>query len=269
MKTSPGIGQLAAALSVARGKMRPIPKDKTARVPMKAGGSYSYNYADLSSILDIVTPELAAAGLAIMQPATANGSHVTVNTILAHSSGEWLSEELSLEAAGTRPQDIGAAYTYARRYAVIGVLSLAPDEDVDGEVEAEHVPRFAKIDHPPVRSQDQATAATAPPDAGEVSPFTGMGPEAPGAPAPTQAPVQAPPAATQAVPSDLPPKVMPAIRVRADRLVKSGACTAQGFLPWASKVLGWNVTGLSKLCINDLEKLEAAHRAPAQTAAAS
>ena len=235
MKTSPTIGALVAALAVARGKMRPIPKDKTARVPMKAGGSYSYDYADLSTILDIVTPELAAAGLAILQPATATGAHVTVTTVLAHSSGEWMSEELSLEAAGSRPQDIGAAYTYARRYAVIGMLSLAPDEDVDGDVEAEHAPRFVQRAQP---------AQAAPPDAGEASPFT-LSP--------------AVGAFTPARPAE--PKVTAVIRVRVDRLIKAGACTSSSFLPYASKILERPIAGLSALSINDLERIEKHHRA--------
>lgn len=134
MTKSETIGKLAEALAKAQGAFLPIEKTKSAKVRMKAGGEYEFDYADLHSVLMAVTPALTANGLALMQDAEAGqGAAVKVSTMLIHSSGEWIqSAPVSVPVEGTRPQEIGGAISYARRYALASLLSVAStDEDDD------------------------------------------------------------------------------------------------------------------------------------------
>jgi hypothetical protein len=81
-------GKLADALAKAQAEFKAIKKDKTAKVRMKAGGEYSYNYADLSSVIDATKEALSKNGLAIMQPVEFQGERLVLHTKLLHSSGE-------------------------------------------------------------------------------------------------------------------------------------------------------------------------------------
>ena len=138
METSEKIGSIAKALSLAQAEFGAIEKDKTATVPTKSGGKYSYTYADLASVLDATRKAMAAHGLTLLQPTTAEGQKVTVTTLLAHESGEWIRSSMVVSAVDDRPQSIGAAVTYARRYGITAMLGIAPEEeDRDANDDAE------------------------------------------------------------------------------------------------------------------------------------
>lgn len=126
------IGALYGALAEAQAAFDPVLATLEADVRMKAGGSYKYAYAPLVEVLRAVRPKLAEAGIAVMQfPFTRQGS-VLVRTRLGHKSGQWLENELAVAAVSVAPQDIGSAITYARRYALMSILGVAPDDDDDG-----------------------------------------------------------------------------------------------------------------------------------------
>lgn len=128
---SENFGELAKALATAQGAFKPVYKNRTAKIPMKAGGQYSYKYADLSDVMDAVKEALSANGLAIVQ--TTDG--ICLFTMLVHSSGQWLQGRVPLIwAEGGGPQQLGSALTYARRYGVCCLLGVVADEDDDGEV---------------------------------------------------------------------------------------------------------------------------------------
>jgi ERF superfamily len=132
MKTSESIKDISAALAKAQGAMGPVIKDKTAKVQMKAGGAYSFDYADLASVLDVVRPALAANGIAIVQTPSVHEGQVVVETRLAHASGEWMESALSTKAEDLSPQKIGSAITYLRRYSLSCMVGVASEEDDDG-----------------------------------------------------------------------------------------------------------------------------------------
>jgi septal ring-binding cell division protein DamX len=124
VRMSPTIGKLAEALVKAQAEMEGAAKDAT-------NPHYRSKYADLASIRDASRPT-AKYGIAILQPTRAEGPHVTVTTMLIHTSGEWISEELTLTAGQNTPQAVGSAITYGRRYGLAAMVGIAPEDD-DGE----------------------------------------------------------------------------------------------------------------------------------------
>src|SRR6187399_1930743 len=88
---STSIAALAAALAKAQTEIAPAAKDKE-------NPFFHSRYADLASTWDACRGPLTRNGLAILQPVKADGARVTVTTILAHASGEWMQEALTLTA---------------------------------------------------------------------------------------------------------------------------------------------------------------------------
>lgn len=133
MKTSESVKEIAAALAAAQAEMGRVIKDKTAKVQTKIGGGYSFDYADLPSMLDVVKPALAKHNIALVQAAEVPDGVLRLDTRLLHSSGEWIESSLSMKPDDTSPQKIGSAITYARRYALGCMVGVAAeDEDDDG-----------------------------------------------------------------------------------------------------------------------------------------
>lgn len=126
---SPSIAELAKALVKAQGEFQAIVKDKTAKV-----GQYSYNYADLASVLGAVVPVLCKNGLALSQITRWDSDKLvmSLDTRLLHTSGEWISGTYPLPTAA-KPQEMGSAITYARRYSVTAILGIATEDDDDGQ----------------------------------------------------------------------------------------------------------------------------------------
>lgn len=136
MERSDSIKELTAALAKAQSAFLPVKQTEKVDYPT-ASGRKSYKYAPLSNVLDACRKALSDNGLAIMQPTKMSsshlieGEHLVVETLLAHSSGEWIKSEISIEAKAKDPQSIGSALTYARRYALSALLGIASEEDDD------------------------------------------------------------------------------------------------------------------------------------------
>lgn len=126
------IGELAKALVKAQSQFEAIKKGKTADIPIKSGGSYSYAYADFGSIVQTVLPVLKENGLAYTQFPSAINELPALTTTLLHESGEWISETMLLHIAKDDAQGQGSAITYARRYALSAVLGIVTEVDDDG-----------------------------------------------------------------------------------------------------------------------------------------
>jgi hypothetical protein len=124
VRMSPTVGKLGADLAKAQAEMEGAAKDAT-------NPHFRSKYADLASIRDACRP-LAKFGIAFLQPTRAEGPHVTVTTLLLHSSGEWISADLTLTAGQNTPQAVGSAITYGRRYGLAAMVGIAPEDD-DGE----------------------------------------------------------------------------------------------------------------------------------------
>jgi hypothetical protein len=129
MNRSESIKSLAAALAKAQAEFPSIPRDKTVQVKTKSGGTYTFAYAPLDTIMEKIRPALKANGLAFMQ--SLNGESLT--TTLLHTSGEWLATDaMPIRAVDSGPQALGSAITYARRYALTALLGLVTEDDDDG-----------------------------------------------------------------------------------------------------------------------------------------
>ncbi len=135
MLKSESINELAAALAVAQGQIENAAKDSD-------NPFFKSKYADLASIRDAIRKPFADNGLCVMQPVSVDGPKVTVTTILAHSSGQWVSSDLAMTAQRQvqggawekidTPQAVGSAIAYARRYALAAIAAVATEDD-DGE----------------------------------------------------------------------------------------------------------------------------------------
>lgn len=129
---SPSIANIALALSKIQGTVGLIPKGKTATVSMKSGGSFKYSYADLADIWDGIRVPLMKNELAISQVFVKEGEKAYLQTILIHSSGEWIRSILELDSH-EKIQELGSEITYLRRYGISSILGIAADEDEDGQ----------------------------------------------------------------------------------------------------------------------------------------
>lgn len=139
MDRSTEINELAAAFAAAQGEIENVERTHTAKIQMKAGGSYSYSYSDLSDILGLARPILSRHGLCITGQPTRNGKEVSFAPLLLHSSGQYIQyDALVLEAAATDPQSIGSTITYNRRYSIGSILNIASEADDDGNAGSGH-----------------------------------------------------------------------------------------------------------------------------------
>lgn len=117
------IGQLAAALAIAQGKITGALKDS-------ANPFFKSKYADLASVWDACRTHLSENGLAVIQvTSTGDNGAAVVTTTLAHKSGEWIKGTLALLPVKSDPQGMGSAYTYARRYALAAMVGVAQIDD--------------------------------------------------------------------------------------------------------------------------------------------
>jgi hypothetical protein len=125
MNRSEQINELATALAKAQGQMRPASKNA-------ANPHFRNRYADLASVVDALREPLSANGLSYTQLVGHSDGSVLVETVLMHSSGQWLSSELALRPAKADVQGVASAITYGRRYSLQAICGLASDDDDDG-----------------------------------------------------------------------------------------------------------------------------------------
>lgn len=135
--SSATIGALAGALAKAQGLIQGAVKDSE-------NPFFKSRYADLASVWDACRKPLSDNALAVIQLAKANEDGVTVTTILAHASGEWISEALTLPLKDQTPQAVGSALTYGRRYGLSAMVGIAPEDD---DAEAATAPSRGKISY--------------------------------------------------------------------------------------------------------------------------
>ena len=128
MNTSEHINEIATALARAQGEMGGALKDS-------ANPFFKSKYADLASVWDACCGPLSKNGLAIVQSPSADGTRVTVDTLLTHVSGQWMRGAVSVNAKEDSPQAVGSAITYLRRYALQSFAGVAPEDD---DAEAAH-----------------------------------------------------------------------------------------------------------------------------------
>lgn len=141
-QSSESITELSKAFVTALGEMNDIRKGREAKVPTKAGSSYTYKYADLADTIQSVRPTLAKNGLAVMQNvSTNNPDFVLVSTTILHTSGEWMTFEPLALPAGRTAQETGSAISYGRRYHLLASLGLAAEDDDGASASARRAPQ--------------------------------------------------------------------------------------------------------------------------------
>lgn len=125
---------LYAALAAAQAEMGPALKDST-------NPAFKSKYADLASVMSACMPALSKHGVAVLQPAFDDDTGRYVKTIFVHGdSGESVECRVPLIVAKNDMQGYGSAVTYARRYGLMGMAGIAPEDD-DGAAAAKAPPK--------------------------------------------------------------------------------------------------------------------------------
>jgi hypothetical protein len=117
--------ELSAALAVAQGAMK-------AATFNKINPHFKNRYADLAAVVDAIRGPLASNGLSYTQTTEIREGGFVLVTTLRHASGQWVASEYPLPA-GAKPQELGSALTYARRYSLSAIACIAADDDDDAE----------------------------------------------------------------------------------------------------------------------------------------
>jgi hypothetical protein len=136
-RSSETIGAIAGALAKAQSELANPEKSlvATIRSPFPRESDRTFRYASLSSGLDIVRKALGKHEIATVQTTSIDGDAglIRLTTMLAHSSGEWLSSDWPVcpVSETAAPHKMGAALTYARRYALFTLVGIAGEDDID------------------------------------------------------------------------------------------------------------------------------------------
>ena len=136
-RSSESIAALAAALAKAQSELSNPEKSLVATIgtDRPGEGARTFRYAPLSSGLDIVRKALGQQQIATVQATAIDAATGMINltTVLAHASGEWIASDWPVcrLADTAAPHRMGAALTYARRYALFTLVGIAGEDDLD------------------------------------------------------------------------------------------------------------------------------------------
>jgi hypothetical protein len=120
--TRPPIAELAAALCKAQAQMEGAKKDAT-------NPHFKNKYADLAAVWAAIREPLTSNGLSVVQLLRDVQNGIEVETILLHTSGQQIGSVLAMPASKNDAQGYGSAATYARRYALMALVGVAPEDD--------------------------------------------------------------------------------------------------------------------------------------------
>jgi hypothetical protein len=142
-RCSETIGTIAAALAKAQAELTNPEKSLVAVIRTDVTGGTaerSFRYAPLSSGLEIVRKTLSQQEIATVQTTAVDQAAgiITLTTVLAHASGEWIASDWPVCATSetATPHRMGAALTYARRYALFTLVGIAGEDDIDAAATA-------------------------------------------------------------------------------------------------------------------------------------
>ena len=136
-RSSETIGLIAGALAKAQVEIANPEKSLTAtiRSPFPREADRSFRYASLANGLDLVRKSLGKHEIASVQTTSIDEAAglIRLTTTLAHSSGEWVSSDWPVcpVSETAAPHRMGAALTYARRYALFTLVGIAGEDDLD------------------------------------------------------------------------------------------------------------------------------------------
>jgi len=125
MRTSETINELATAIAAAQGVLKNPPK-------LKTNPHFKSQYVDLSDGLTAIRECFGKHGLCFIQgTSVTEGNMIVLHTRISHKSGQWIESDYPVGGLG-RPQEMGSAMTYARRYALFSMVGVAGEDDDDG-----------------------------------------------------------------------------------------------------------------------------------------
>jgi hypothetical protein len=156
-QSSERIGTIAAALARAQAELANPEKTHTAviRSPFPREDDRTFRYASLASGLDIIRKTLSQQEIATVQTTRIEQAtgQIHLTSLLAHASGEWISSDWPVCASKDveAPHRMGAALTYARRYALFALVGIAGEDDLDAP---------DAIAPPPVATEPQVTSTS-------------------------------------------------------------------------------------------------------------
>ena len=136
-RSSESIGALAGALAKAQAELTNPLKSLTATIPaiFPRESEKTFRYAPLSAGLDLVRKCLSQQEIAVVQTTAVDkeAGLVQLTTVLAHSSGEWMSSDWPVcpVSETAAPRRMGTALTYARRYCLFSLVGIAGEDDID------------------------------------------------------------------------------------------------------------------------------------------
>jgi hypothetical protein len=154
--------ELAKALAKAQKEVKDLEKSATSKVRLKSGGEYSFDYVPLEAVLDEARRVLASNGISFQQHITRDDKGLCLFTELMHESGQ--SKVIPTPVIGnpTNMQEMGSLFTYAKRYAMLGILGIAGSDDIDANDTNEKNESFTVTQKDKVMQQPNNYAAKAP-----------------------------------------------------------------------------------------------------------
>src|SRR5499427_7740407 len=165
-RSSETIGTIAAALAKAQAQLVNPEKSLVGMIRSEGSGAdRAFRYAPLSSGLDIVRKTLSQHEIATVQTTAIDETTgiVRLSTVLAHASGEWIASDWPVCAISetAAPHRMGAALTYARRYALFTLVGIAGEDDLDA-------PDLSAPTTPSARTELNAGKTKGRPNSGQV-----------------------------------------------------------------------------------------------------
>ena len=122
MEKSEQINELATALAKAQGMIGGALKDSE-------NPFFKSKYADLKSVWSVIKQPLSTNGLSVVQTPETSENGVKINTMLLHSSGQWISSYVGVPVGKKDAQGLGSAISYGRRYALASIVGVYQEDD--------------------------------------------------------------------------------------------------------------------------------------------
>lgn len=116
-----------------------IRKTSNAKITMRSGGSYAYKYAPLDEIMTTILPVMGPLGLSVSWRSKVEAEKVIVTCRVSHTlghheeSGDIAMPIVAGDGGANPAQRVGIAATYAKRYALLGIIGMAPEDDPDAK----------------------------------------------------------------------------------------------------------------------------------------
>ena len=159
---SDSIKEIGTALAKAQGVLTGAVKDSI-------NPHFRNKYADLASCWDACRKALTSNGIAVVQMPERDDRGYYVETLLTHSSGEWIASKCYISLTKDDAQGLGSAITYARRYGLSAMVGICPEDD-DGEGATRSTTAAAKAPAPVIPRPGPTSARVANPVTGLKKP---------------------------------------------------------------------------------------------------